>query len=77
MNGGDGGFLAASFIGEFLNPVLHLPGWLIGLSIFHHYGTPLISGPSWAAWGAISLLALLLVGIGLILFTRSDVQRAA
>lgn len=77
INGGDGGLLAASFIGEFLNPVLHLPGWLIGLSIFHHYGTPLISGPSWIAWGAISLLALALVGLGLVQFTRSDLQRAA
>jgi ABC-2 type transport system permease protein len=77
INGGDSGLLAASFIGEFLNPVLHLPGWLIGLSIFHHYGTPLVSGPSWAAWGVISLLALVLVGLGLIQFTRSDLQRAA
>jgi polyether ionophore transport system permease protein len=77
INGGDSGLLAASFIGEFLNPVLHLPGWLIGLSIFHHYGTPLVSGPSWAAWGVISLLSLVLVGIGLVQFTRSDLQRAA
>lgn len=77
VNGGDSGLLAASFIGEFLNPVLHLPGWLIGLSIFHHYGSPLLNGPSWAAWGVMCLLALVLVAIGLFQFTRSDLQRAS
>ncbi len=75
VNGGDGGLLAASFIGEFLNPVLHLPGWLIGLSVFHHYGTPLLTGPSWTAWGLMTALALALTGLGLFQFTRSDLQR--
>ncbi len=77
VNGGDGGFLAASFLGEFLNPVLHLPGWLIGLSIFHYYGTPLISSPQWGAWLIITLIAVILVVLGLVQFTRSDVQQGA
>jgi ABC-2 type transport system permease protein len=75
-NGGDSGLVASSFLADFLNPVLHLPGWLIGLSIFHYFGNPLLDGPSWGAWGVMSLLALALVGIGLLQFTRGDLQRA-
>jgi ABC-2 type transport system permease protein len=75
INGGDGGILAASFLGEFLNPVLHLPAWLIGLSIFHHYGTPLLSGPQWGPWLVVTAVAGALVALGLVQFTRGDVQR--
>ena len=75
-NGGDSGLVASSFLADFLNPVLHLPGWLIGLSIFHYFGNPLLDGPSWGAWGVMSLLALALVGVGLLQFTRGDLQRA-
>lgn len=75
INGGDGGLLAASFIGEFLNPAVHLPGWLIGLSIFHHYGNPLLDGPQWGQWAVLTAIAIALVATGLVRFTQSDLQR--
>lgn len=74
-NSGDSGLLAVSFLAEFLNPAIHLPGWLIGLSIFHHYGSPLIEGPQWAPWLALTAIAAAFVGLGLVQFTRGDVQR--
>ena len=77
INGGDSGLLAASFIGEFLNPVLHLPGWLIGLSIFHHYGSPLLEGPQWGPWLALTAIAAIFVALGLVQFTWGDVQRGS
>jgi ABC-2 type transport system permease protein len=77
ITGGDGGLLAASFLGEFLNPVLHLPGWLIGLSLFHHYGSPLLEGPRWGPWLALTALAAVILALGLVLFTRGDVPRGA
>lgn len=75
VNSGDSGLLTVSFLAEFLNPALHLPGWLIGLSIFHHYGSPLIQGPQWGPWLALTAIAAIFLVLGLLQFTRGDVQR--
>lgn len=74
-NGGDSGLLTVSFLAEFLNPAIHLPGWVIGLSIFHHYGSPLIEGPQWGPWLILTTIAVALLALGLVQFTRGDVQR--
>jgi len=54
-------FLLVSFLGEFLRPVVNMPDWLIGLSIFHQYGTPAVTGMEWGRF-----LALLAVGVALL-----------
>lgn len=75
ITGVGGGLLALSFLAELLDPVLQLPNWLIGLSIFHQYGTPLLDGPRWGPWLTLTAIAAALVALGLARFARSDVQR--
>lgn len=36
-----GALLALSFFAAVLAPLLHLPGWLLGLSMFYQYGSPI------------------------------------
>jgi ABC-2 type transport system permease protein len=75
ITGAVGGFIALSYLMELLRAVLDLPSWLAGLSIFHHYGTPILDGPRWGPWLALTALAAALLALGLARFTRSDIQR--
>ncbi|MBE3564331.1 MAG: ABC transporter permease subunit [Thermogemmatispora sp.] len=58
-------FLALSFLMEFLQPMLKLPEWLINLSIFHLYGSPITEGWRWGP--TLTILGLTLV-VGLAAF---------
>lgn len=49
-------FLALSFLMEFLQPMLKLPDWLVNLSIFHLYGSPITDGLRWGP--TLTLLGL-------------------
>lgn len=75
ISGVVGGLIALSYLAELLNPLLKLPGWLAGLSIFHQYGTPVVDGPRWGPWLALTALAATFLALGLTRFTRNDVQR--
>jgi ABC-2 type transport system permease protein len=77
ITGAIGGLIALSFLADFLNPVLKLPGWLVGLSVFHQYGTPIVSGPRWGAWLALIALAAVFLALGLVRFTRADLARGS
>jgi ABC-2 type transport system permease protein len=72
-----GGMIGISFLGQLLGTTLNLPEWLLQLSIFYQYGSPLLDGPRWGAWFAMLALAVVLAALGLAQFTRSDLQRAA
>ncbi|MBX5449106.1 ABC transporter permease subunit [Thermogemmatispora sp.] len=54
-------FLAISFLMEFLQPMLKLPDWLINLSIFHLYGSPITEGMRWGP--TLTILGLALVAM--------------
>lgn len=75
IGGGIGAFLLLSFLVELLGTQLNFPAWTVDLSIFHHYGTPLTTGPNWGAWLAMTAGAAALLLAGLARFVRSDIQR--
>lgn len=70
-----GGALVLFFALGLVGPLLGLPEWVLGLSLFHQFGTPLTAVPRWSAWAALVAIAgVFLIG-GLIRFERGDVQR--
>ncbi len=71
-----GGALGISYVLELVKDLLNLPAWVLNLSIFHLYGTPMTSGINWGAFAGMMLLAALLVGIAAYTFNRSDLARA-
>jgi ABC-2 type transport system permease protein len=73
--GGIGGFLLLSFLAELLATPLNLPAWVVKLSLFHHYGTPLIAAPNWGAWFAMTVLGAAVLALGLARFAHGDIQR--
>jgi len=72
-----GTFIALSFFVELLHTVLKLPEWAKSLSIFHHYGSPITDGWQWGPFVAMLGIAALLLAIGVIQFTRADIERGA
>jgi ABC-2 type transport system permease protein len=65
-------FLVASFLAEFLRETFHLPDWLVELSMFHQYGSPLTNGLAWGSFLAIIGIAAALLGLGAVQFRRAD-----
>jgi ABC-2 type transport system permease protein len=65
-------FLVASFLAGFLRQTLGLPGWLVDLSMFHQYGSPLTEGPAWGRSLAMLGIAAALLGLGVAQFRRAD-----
>jgi ABC-2 type transport system permease protein len=65
-------FLVASFLAEFLRQTLDLPSWLVDLSIFHQYGSPLTDGLAWGRLLATLGIAAALLGLGAAQFRRAD-----
>ena len=70
-----GAYIGITFFADFLNGIAHFPDWVLGLSIFHQYGTPLISGVHWGASIVMLVTSLILLISGTILFSRSDITR--
>ena len=70
-----GAVIIVSFVAELLAPLLDLPGWVINLSLFHQYGNPVIDGPNWGPWSALTIVAATLFALGLARFVRADLQR--
>jgi ABC-2 type transport system permease protein len=67
--------VAISFLASLFYTVFSLPAWLADLSIFYQYGSPITDGPRWGASLAMTGLALAVLAVGVLGFTRSDVQR--
>jgi len=70
-------FVALSFFVELLHTVLKLPEWVMSLSIFHQYGSPITDGWQWRPFVTMLGIAGVLLTLGLIQFTHSDVERGA
>jgi ABC-2 type transport system permease protein len=68
-------FLVAGFLAEFLRQTLDLPGWLVDLSMFHQYGSPLTDGLAWGAFLAMLGIAAALLGLGAAQFRHADLVR--
>ncbi len=72
-----GTFVALSFFVELLHAVLKLPEWVMSLSIFHQYGSPITDGWQWRPFVTMLGIAALLLALGVVQFTHSDVERGA
>jgi polyether ionophore transport system permease protein len=68
-------FLVAGFLAEFLRQTLDLPGWLVDLSMFHQYGSPLTDGLASGSFLAMLSIAAALLGLGTVQFRRADLVR--
>jgi ABC-2 type transport system permease protein len=68
-------YVALGFLVEFLKALLNLPNWLISLSIFHLYGSPMTDGMNWGAFLGMTGAAVVLLVIGLVQFRYADVER--
>lgn len=77
ITGLGGAVIVVSFAAELLAPVLSLPGWLANLSLFHHYGNPVLDGPRWGPWLGLTALAAALFALGLLRFARGDLARGS
>jgi len=70
-----GVFVGLSFLASLLYTVFNLPAWLADLSMFYQYGSPITDGPRWGSSLAMTVLAAAVLTLGVIGFTRVDVQR--
>jgi len=77
LSGIVGALLGLAFVAQLLGPLLAWPGWLLALSPFHQYGVPIVEGPRWGAWLALTAVAALIAALGLARFIRADLQRGS
>jgi len=70
-------YIALAFFVELLRSLLNLPDWVMSLSIFHEYGSPITSGLDWGPFVAMLGVAAVLLVLGVVQFVRSDVRRGA
>ena len=70
-------FLAVSFLADLLRTLWHLPGWALDLSMFHQYGTPMLTGLNWGAFAGMLAVAGVLLALGIGQFSMRDVDRGA
>jgi ABC-2 type transport system permease protein len=67
--------VALSFLASLLYTALNLPAWLADLSMFYQYGSPITDGPRWGASLGMTALAIVVLAVSVVGFTRADVQR--
>ena len=67
-------YLACAFLADFLQALLKLPDWVISLSIFHAYGTPVVNGWQWQPLAMMIAVAAVLLVIGIVQFRFNDVK---
>ncbi len=67
-------YVALAFIEELLEGSITMPAWLMDLSIFHLYGNPVFLGVNWTNFLAMTAVALVLLGMGLLQFRRADIK---
>jgi len=67
-----GGLAVADFVSSLVVPLLHLPTWVAGISIFSRYGDPVIEGLRWSHQGVLVGLGALLTVLAVFGFRRQD-----
>ncbi len=68
-------FVLVSYADNLLGPLLKLPDFVLGLSIFHDYGIPTLTGlDPWATLG-LSGAVLVLLAVAMVGFQRRDVAK--
>jgi ABC-2 type transport system permease protein len=67
------GYLAWSFLVEFIGAVVHASHWLLDTSVFFHMVPAPATSPDWASAAAITGLGLAGAVVGGIMLTRRDV----
>jgi ABC-2 type transport system permease protein len=70
-------FLGVSFLADLLQTLLKLPDWVLNLSIFQQYGTPLLHDLHWGALVGMLLVALALLLLGVWQFCARSVDQGA
>jgi ABC-2 type transport system permease protein len=70
-----GALVALSFVASLLYTALNLPAWVADLSMFYQYGSPITEGPRWGSSAAMTALAVAVLAVSVISFSRSDLQR--
>ncbi|GCF11453.1 ABC transporter permease subunit [Dictyobacter arantiisoli] len=70
-------YLTLAYLIEFMRSLLHLPEWIMSLSIFHAYGSPLVDGWHWTPNLIMLGIAVILFALGLIQFQGSDIERGS
>jgi ABC-2 type transport system permease protein len=67
-------FLFASFLLSFLGPLFHWPDLLVQLSLFHHYGAPLVEGLRASSTLGLLAVAGAALAIATTRFARKDLS---
>ncbi|HEX6547718.1 MAG TPA: ABC transporter permease subunit [Candidatus Dormibacteraeota bacterium] len=67
-------FAVAEYVLGDLAPILGAPGWVANLSIFHLYGNPVASAPSWPPAFWMALVFVVGFGAALLLMRRRDLS---
>ena len=68
-------YVVGSFFLMFLGPVFGWPRWVVALSVFDAYGSPLVDGWRWGPMLAVSAVAIVALGGAMVRFGRKDVSR--
>jgi ABC-2 type transport system permease protein len=68
-------YIGVAFVADLLRSLLNLPDWALNLSIFHQYGTPVLSGPNWGGLVGMLVAAAALLAVGGWQFTARDLDR--
>jgi ABC-2 type transport system permease protein len=72
-----GALMAISYVLALLHPLLTLPGWLLDLSVFYHYGSPLLRGMAWASVAGMLATVLLMLACATAFWQRADLAGRA
>lgn len=67
-----GAVAVADFVWSLIVPLLHLPAWAAGISVFARYGDPVIEGLRWSHQGVLADFGGLLVVAVVLGFRRQD-----
>ena len=67
-----GGLAVADFVSSLIVPLLHLPAWAAGISVFARYGDPVIEGLRWNHQGVLAGVGALLIVLAVLGFRRQD-----
>ncbi|MEI6046852.1 MAG: hypothetical protein WCS37_21095, partial [Chloroflexota bacterium] len=70
-----GGLVVISYVVQLLENLLNIPGWLVNLSVFHQYGTPLVKGLEWTPQWIMLGLSIAFVVIAGFRFWQRDITK--